>query len=68
MTPDWSFLGYELARFGISSDTEEIVTEAYPVDPWRPEPDTDGVRVTLDRAGAIRLVDLLDALFEMSGG
>ena len=57
---DWSFLGYELAKRGIGSDVEEIITDVYECDPWRPRSDTQGVTVTLDWVGASTLVGILE--------
>ena len=57
---DWSFLGFELAKRGIGSDVEEIVTDVYECDPWRPRSDTQGVTVTLDLVGASTLVGILE--------
>jgi hypothetical protein len=57
---DWSFLGFELAKRGISSDVEEIVTDNYERDPWRPQPNAKAVTVTLDLANAAALVEILE--------
>lgn len=57
---DWSFLSFELAKRGIGCDVEEIITDDYEPDPWRPPPDTEAVAVTLDLAGASKLVGILE--------
>ena len=57
---DWSFLSFELAKRGISSDVEEIITDDYERDPWRPQPNAKAVTVTLDLAGAVVLVLILE--------
>ncbi len=59
-TSDWSFLSFELAKRGIPSDVEEIITDDYGSDPWRPPPDTEAITVTLDLAGASKLVGILE--------
>ena len=58
-TMDWSFLGYVLATHGIASDVNEVTTDEYDLDPWRPYPNVNGLRVILDRDGASKLVALL---------
>ncbi len=57
---DWSFLSFELAKRGISSDVEEIVTDDYECDMWRPQPNAKAVTVVLDLAGAAILVGILE--------
>ena len=57
---DSSFLSFELAKRGIASDVEEIITDRYESDPWRPLPNSAAVIVTLDLAGAAILVGILD--------
>ena len=57
---DWSFLSFELAKRGIGSDVEEIITDDYEPDEWRPQPDTEAVTVILDLAGASKLVRILE--------
>lgn len=56
---DWSFLGFELAKRGIGSDVEEIITNDYERDSWRPEPNAQAVTVTLDLGDASKLADIL---------
>lgn len=61
---DWSYLGYNLARFGIASDVEYAAAGDYGVDPWRPAPNVEVVRVTLSLEDASKLSALLDDAFE----
>lgn len=61
---DWSYLSYNLARFGIPSDVVEDVSGDYEFDPWRPEPKAEVVLVTLSLEAATRLSEMLDDLYE----
>lgn len=57
----WEFLGLTLAQHGIPSDVQEVVTDDYEPDPWRPSPNKDAVSITLELADASRLQGILDA-------
>lgn len=61
---DWSYLSYNLARFGVASDVHNDMSGDYEMDPWRPAPNTEIVRVALALDDASRLSALLDDLFE----
>jgi len=56
---DWSYLSYVLATRGIPSDVEEVVTDDYEFDPWRPAPASEAVTFTISKPDAERLVGLL---------
>jgi hypothetical protein len=56
---DWSYLDYVLATRGIPSDVEEVVTDDYESDPWRPPPNTEAVTLTVSKTDAGRLIAAL---------
>jgi hypothetical protein len=56
---DWSFLSYHLATHGIPCDIEEIITDDYEMDPWRPKPKTEAVTVTVTKDDAGKLAALV---------
>lgn len=56
---DWSYLSYYLATRGIPSDTQEVATEDYEFDPWLPPPNTEAVTVTITKADAERLIEIV---------
>lgn len=59
MKATWDYLEYNLNTRGIPADTEEIVTDDYEPDPWRPAPNTEAVRITLTKDDAAKLAGLI---------
>ena len=59
MNTTWDYLEFNLNTRGIPAEVEEIVTDDYEFDPWRPAPNTEAVRITITKDDAAKLAGLI---------